>query len=111
MRRQLFFLIAVAVLAAVPVFGQQVPEIAYDSVPNFLKMPDGLYMGEAAGVAQNSKGNVFVSTRSGETALFEFDQDGKFVREIARASMRSPSRIRCASIRRTTSGSSTKART
>jgi DNA-binding beta-propeller fold protein YncE len=84
MRRYLqVFLVIAAVLAAIPVFGQQVPEIAYDSVPNFLKMPDGLYMGEAAGVAQDSKGNVFVFTRSGETRLFEFDHDGKYMREIA----------------------------
>ena len=84
MRRYLqVFLVIAAVLAAIPVFGQQVPEIPYDSVPNFLKMPDGLYMGEAAGVAQDSKGNVFVFTRSGETRLFEFDHDGKYLREIA----------------------------
>ena len=57
------------------------PEIPYDSVPNFLKMPAGLYMGEAVGVATNSKGHVFVFTRSGESRLFEFDQTGTFVKE------------------------------
>ena len=39
-------------------------------------------MGEGIGVATNSKGHVFVYTRSGETRLFEFDQTGAFVREI-----------------------------
>jgi DNA-binding beta-propeller fold protein YncE len=68
---------------AIPVFAQDAPAINYDSVPNFLKLPPALYMGEAAGVATNSKGHIFVFTRSGETRLFEFDKDGNFVREIA----------------------------
>ena len=59
-----------------------VPEIPYDSVPNFLKFPPNLYLGEGIGVATNSKGHVFAYTRSGDTRLFEFDQNGVFVREI-----------------------------
>jgi DNA-binding beta-propeller fold protein YncE len=58
------------------------PEIAFESVPNFFKLPAGLYMGEGTGVATNSKGHVFVYTRSGETRLFEFDQTGAFVKEF-----------------------------
>jgi sugar lactone lactonase YvrE len=75
-------------LAAAPLFAQSkakaqnVPEIPYDSVPNFLKFPPNLYLGEGIGVATNSKGHVFAYTRSGETRLFEFDQNGTFVREI-----------------------------
>ena len=42
---------------------QNVPEIPFDSVPNFLKLPAGMYLGEAIGVATNSKGHVFVYTR------------------------------------------------
>ena len=61
---------------------QNVPEIPYESVPNFLKFPAGLYLGEAMGVATNSKGHIFVYTRSANTRLFEFDQNGKYVREI-----------------------------
>jgi len=61
---------------------QNVPEIPFESTPNFLKMPAGLYMGEAIGVATNSKGHVFVYTRSQATRLFEFDPKGAFVREI-----------------------------
>jgi hypothetical protein len=61
---------------------QNVPEIPFESVPNFLKFPANLYMGEGIGVATNSKGHVFVYTRSQETRLFEFDQKGNFVREI-----------------------------
>ena len=45
-------------------------------------MPEGLYLGEAMGVATNSKGHVFVYTRSANTRLFEFDQSGKYLREI-----------------------------
>src|SRR3954463_7753873 len=61
---------------------QNVPEIPYESVANFLKFPPNLYFGEGIGIATNSKGHVFVYTRSGETRLFEFDQTGAFVREI-----------------------------
>src|SRR5213594_4773048 len=88
-----FGLAAVLVLAAIPLVAQQnvpprakafetAPDIPYDSVPNFLKLPQNLYLGEGIGVATNSKGHVFVYTRSGETRLFEFDQSGTFVREI-----------------------------
>src|ERR671934_614206 len=78
----------VTILCTAPLFAQSkakaqnVPEIPYDSVPNFLKFPPNIYLGEGIGVATNSKGHVFVYTRSGETRLFEFDQNGAFVREI-----------------------------
>jgi hypothetical protein len=58
------------------------PEIPFESVPNFFKLPPGLYMGEGVGVATNSKGNVYVYVRSGETRLFEFDKTGAFVKEF-----------------------------
>jgi hypothetical protein len=73
------------------------PEIRYDSAPNLLKLPDRLYLGEAVGVATNSKGHIFVYTRAGSTnattgasrtfthggaRLFEFGPDGRFLREI-----------------------------
>ncbi len=61
---------------------QNVPEIPYESTPNFLKLPPNLYLGEGIGVATNSKGHVFVYTRSGATRLFEFDAKGNFLREI-----------------------------
>jgi len=73
--------------------GQQVgvPEIPYHSVPGFLKLPPDLYLGEAAGVAVNSKGHVFVVSRGNASGpayaaaaaqLLEFDAEGKFLREI-----------------------------
>ena len=67
------------------------PEIAFDSVANFLKLPPDLYFGEVAGVAVNSKGHVFVFSRGNTTGpayaaaaaqLLEFDQTGKYIREI-----------------------------
>jgi len=63
---------------------QNVPEIPFESVPGLLKLPPTLHLGEAVGVATNSKGNIFVFTRSGETHLFEFQPNGTFVREIGR---------------------------
>ena len=85
--------IALALFSA-PVFAQDaVPEIPYESVPNFLKMPADLYLGEVAGVAVNSKGHVFVFSRGNTTGpaygataaqLLEFGKDGKYIREIGR---------------------------
>src|SRR5437763_12983584 len=63
---------------------QNVPEIPYTSVPNFLKMPAGETLGEAIGVATNSKGHVFVYHRSANTRLWEFDKNGAFVKEIGK---------------------------
>src|SRR5947208_12759061 len=80
--------VVAGLLFAGPLFAQSkakaenVPEIAFTSVPNFLKFPPNLYMGEGIGVATNSKGHIFVYTRSQATRLFEFDGTGKFLREI-----------------------------
>lgn len=63
---------------------QSPPEIPYESVPNPLKLPADRYLGEAAGVAVNSKGHIFVYHRSARTQLLEFDGDGKFIREIGK---------------------------
>jgi hypothetical protein len=102
-----------------------VPEIPFDSVPNFLKLPDKMYLGEVPGVATNSKGHVFVYTRTGTmtatlggrafthsgSRLFEFDEKGAYVRRSASASTGSCSHTSSALTRRTTSGSSTRPRT
>src|ERR1051325_3996925 len=61
---------------------ENVPVIPHTSVPNFFKLPPDLYFGEGIGIATNSKGHVFVYHRSGDTRLFEFDQNGNYVREI-----------------------------
>jgi DNA-binding beta-propeller fold protein YncE len=68
-----------------------VPEISYQSARDFLKLPPDLYLGEAAGVAINSKKHIFVFSRGNSSGpaygaraaqLLEFDTDGKFLREI-----------------------------
>ena len=88
MRRVQGCLAVVVLLTAMPLFAQSkakvqnVPEIPYDSVPNALKLPDNLYLGEGIGSATNSKGHVYVYPRSARTRLFEFDQNGTFVKEI-----------------------------
>src|SRR2546426_4762164 len=61
-----------------------VPEISFTSVPDFLKLPAGEYLGEAVAVATNSKGNIFVYHRRDTTRLFEFDKTGKFIKEIGK---------------------------
>jgi NHL repeat len=71
-----------ALLAQTKAKAENVPEIPITSVPNFFKLPPDLYFGEGIGIATNSKGHVFVYTRSGDTRLFEFDQSGNFVREL-----------------------------
>src|SRR5438093_212327 len=64
---------------------QQAPaDIPFDSVPNLLKLPADVYLGEPAGVAVNSKGHLFVFSRGAHTQLFEFDRDGRFLREIGK---------------------------
>src|SRR5258705_11304122 len=74
--------------------GQEVPKIPYESVPDFLELPARIRLGEAAGVAVNSKGHVFVFSRGGSSQgpafantaaqLYEFGPDGKFIREIGK---------------------------
>jgi hypothetical protein len=66
----LAFVFAGHMLSAQQQFGGaqlNVPEIPFDSVPNFLKLPDKLYLGEVPGIATNSKGHVFLYTRTGTT--------------------------------------------
>jgi len=72
------------------------PTMNFDSV-NPLTLPDDIYFGEIGGVATNSRGDLFVYTRTshptmslasarpfvhGGSRLFQFDRTGKFTREI-----------------------------
>ncbi len=76
-----------------------IPEIAFEAAatPALLQFPDGVHLGEAAGVATNSKGDIYLYTRTGNptitlgtsravshggSRLFQFDRSGKFIREI-----------------------------
>ena len=70
------------------------PDIPFDSVPDFFKLPEGMNFGEVPGVAVDSKGRIYVFTRSnsaygpafGPTAaqLLEFGPKGEFIREIGK---------------------------
>src|SRR5256885_1508391 len=97
MRSFLPLLLAVLSLAVLPAAQNAVPEIAFDSAANPLTLPDDIYLGEIGGVAANSKGDIFVYTRTshptvslggsrafahGGSKLLQFDKTGKFVREI-----------------------------
>jgi DNA-binding beta-propeller fold protein YncE len=100
MSRPIEALLAAALIAGAPAFAQA-PEIQFDSAPNALQLPAGTYLGEVGGVATNSRGDIFVYTRTGHptitigtarpfahggSRLFQFDKNGKFVREIGKNS-------------------------
>src|SRR5213083_2489192 len=72
------------------------PEIAFDSA-DLLKTPVNVFVGEVGGVGQNSKGQIFVYTRTGHpyatvgdnrtfarggSRLLQFDRTEKFEREL-----------------------------
>ena len=73
-----------------------VPDIAFDST-DVLKWDDAHIVGEVGGVGQDSKGRIYVYTRTGHayatlgdnrtfqrygSKLFQYDATGKFVREL-----------------------------
>jgi DNA-binding beta-propeller fold protein YncE len=87
-------LLLVALAAGTSLYAQSTPEINFDANADLLSLPS---YGEVAGVATNSKGHVFVYARTGHAVatlgdertfyhngsrLFQFDQNGKFVKEI-----------------------------
>jgi DNA-binding beta-propeller fold protein YncE len=83
----------VLALASQALAQQPVPEIRFDGTTDFLQLPPNVYLGEIAGVALNSQRHIFVFSRTGERStvhgatasqLFEFDKDGKFLREIGK---------------------------
>jgi hypothetical protein len=99
MTRALKTLVTAAVLA----FGgsliaqSQAPDIAFDTNIDLLKTPNDIHIGEVGGVGANSKGQIFVYTRTGHpyatlgdnrtfsrggSRLLQFDASGKFVREL-----------------------------
>jgi len=72
---------------------QPVPEIRFDATADFLRLPAGMYFGEAAGVAIDARRHVYVFSRTGtrstvhgqaSSQLFEFAPDGSFLREIGK---------------------------
>jgi len=102
MKRLMTPLCVTLVVAGFSVLAQsQARDIAFDSNPSPLMLPDDIYLGEVGGVAANSKGDIYVYTRTGHptisigasrafahggSRLFQFDRTGKFVRELGRDS-------------------------
>src|SRR5436190_4487297 len=89
--------ILIALTAGASLLAQSPREIAFDANADALTLPPNTFLGEVAGVATNSKGHLFVYTRTGHAVatlgdertfyhngsrLFQFDQNGKFVKEI-----------------------------
>src|SRR5215470_17492829 len=100
MKRTLLLMFVDLVINKVPLTTQSVPEMSFDSA-DILKPPTNIHLSEVGGVATNSKGDIFVYTRTkhptitigtsrpfahGGSRLFQFDKTGKFVREIGRDS-------------------------
>src|SRR4051812_37722328 len=80
---------------AQPAVQPVVPNIRFESVPDFLKYSPDMNLGEVLGVAINSKGTLAVLNHPGSatagplygnasTQILEFDAGGKFVREIGK---------------------------
>ena len=96
--RAFTWLVAVACCASIPLAAQTAPPVMnFDSAANVLTLPEDVYLGEVGGVATNSRGDIFVYTRTGHptismasarpfvhggSRLFQFDRTGKFAREI-----------------------------
>jgi hypothetical protein len=102
MKRTVKALAAAVVLAGgATLMAQSAPEIPFDSVADLLKTPvegaGAIFVGEVGGVGQNSKGQIYVYTRTGHpyatladnrtferggSRLLVFDRTGKFEREL-----------------------------
>jgi sugar lactone lactonase YvrE len=97
-RRLINVSIAILLWSSAPVLAQpdnsDVPLIPYESVPGFLKYSPEMNLGEALGVAVNSKGHIMLLNHPGSansggpvygnatSQLLEFDEHGNFIREI-----------------------------
>jgi DNA-binding beta-propeller fold protein YncE len=88
-----FPLIGLLMLLASPAFAQEAVPVIPFTGSDPLKMPKDLYLGEATGVAVNSKGHIFVLSRGNTSGpayaaaaaqLLEFDPQGNFIREIGK---------------------------
>jgi len=75
------------------VYAQSVPVIPFESIPDPVKMPADMHLGEVTGVAVGPQGNIYVLSRGNTSGpayaaaaaqLLEFAPDGKFLREIGK---------------------------
>jgi len=92
--KTIWFGFIAALFAATVAAQQTAPDIPFESVPDFFKLPPDMNFGEVSGVAVNSKGHIFVFTRSNSAygpayapaaaQLLEFGPKGEFIREIGK---------------------------
>jgi DNA-binding beta-propeller fold protein YncE len=102
MKKKTFLTFVLVLLAATipaphPLSAQSTASVMNFDSANPLTLPDDVYLGEVGGVATNSRGDIFVYTRTGHptmsiasarpfvhsgSRLFQFDRTGKFTREI-----------------------------
>jgi len=86
-------IVSLMLLAASLCAQQAVPRLPFDSIPNYFKYTAQMNLGEVLSVAVNSKGHVVMVNHPGSsgsgplygnasTQLLEFDETGKFEREI-----------------------------
>jgi DNA-binding beta-propeller fold protein YncE len=92
---------AVLLAGGATLMAQSAPDIPFDSNADLLKTPvegpGAIFVGEVGGVGQNSKGQIYVYTRTGHpyatladnrtferggSRLLQFDRTGKFEREL-----------------------------
>src|ERR1700682_4235302 len=70
MKQFAYALLTATVFAAIPLSAQNAaPLMNFDSAPNPLMLPVDVYLGEVGGVATNSRGDIFVYTRTGHPTL------------------------------------------
>ena len=94
MKRFINIVMAASLATGVSLAAQSVPELAFDANADLVSLPA---YGEVAGVATNSRGDIFVYARTGHPVatlgdertfyhgnarLFQFDRNGRFLREI-----------------------------
>jgi DNA-binding beta-propeller fold protein YncE len=75
------WLSAAALRAQTPEPGQP-PQMSFEVLTGFFQLPPGENIVEAAGVAVNSQGHIYLFHR-GKHPLMEFDPSGKFLRSIS----------------------------
>jgi sugar lactone lactonase YvrE len=91
--------VAVTVVGFGSLLGAQTapPDTAFETQADFLRTPNDIHVGEVAGVGTNSRGDIFIYTRTGHphatlgdnrtfyrggSRLFQFDPHGTFMREL-----------------------------
>ena len=72
---------ATSVIAQVLPPSKPVPELGYRVSPDFFQLPPNWVEGEAAGVALDSKGHIFLFQRT-KPMLSEFDEKGRYLRSL-----------------------------